>query len=505
MIGIIDLGSQYTQLIAKKLRHLGFAIEVMPASMTASDLKRRADIKGVIFSGSPASVGEIELDSEILDVGVPVLGLCYGYQWIAEVFGGKNVKQSHRQYGSALFHVSEPKHPLFVGVSKQVRVWMSHGDSVSSLPPSLKVLGTSANLPAAFEVSGRPIFALQYHPEVDHSEQGELLLKNFATLCGDQQSYDLSEELTKLRLDLKKTIGTDSEVVCAVSGGVDSTVVACLLAEFTDVHAYFVDHGFLRSYDQEDLFKILSGRPRIRLHVIDARDQFFRELEGVSDPEIKRRTIGRLFIEAFASKASKEHPHASLAQGTIFSDVIESAGGGGHSQSIKSHHNVGGLPKDLPFKGLIEPLKRFFKDEVRSVGRILGIPTDFLMRHPFPGPGLAIRVVGPIDRSRVELLRKADAVLYRELKSRRLYEKIWQSAAILLPVRSVGVMGDGRSFESACVLRLVSSSDAMTAEATDLPLCELKDIASLMINEVPGINRILFDLTSKPPGTIEWE
>ncbi len=511
MIAILDFGSQYTQLIAKRLRRLGYQAQVLSGLSTAADLKKDPTLSGIIFSGSPASVGTTVLpDEKILDIGVPLLGICFGYQWLASHFKGRVESGTHREYGAALVqHTEHGKHdPLTRSLSENASVWMSHGDSVVEIPPGAKRILESRGKPAAFSLADKKIWALQFHPEVHHTPEGDKILEAFARdLCGQSRDWNLSSVLKELKADLKKQLGGVPEIICGVSGGVDSTVLAVLLSEFTKVRAIFVDHGFQREYDLSDLKRVFESYPNIILEVLDSSKEFWAELNGVQDPELKRKIMGRLFIESFESQVRKDvhGKKAFLAQGTIYSDVIESAANElAPAEKIKSHHNVGGLPENLSFE-LVEPLRRFFKDEVREIGALLGIPEESLKRHPFPGPGLAIRCVGALSPERIDILKKTDKILHDELLSRGLYHQTWQAATILLPVSTVGVMGDGRTYESVVAIRAVSSQDAMTAEASELPWKDLKAISSRIVNEVRGVNRVVFDLTSKPPGTIEWE
>lgn len=516
MILVLDYGSQYTQLIAKTYRRLGFACDVIAGNLNVADWRRAqaADgpqtITGVIFSGSPASVGlGIEPHESWLELGVPLLGICYGYHFLANKFGGKVSSSTHREYGSANITLTADAEDdlLLAGVERDSIAWMSHGDSVVELPPGAKLTIESKGKIAGFSLPSKRMWGLQFHPEVFHSAEGEKMLHNFAArILALKPDWSITDELTRLREKLKEDLKGVDVVYAGASGGVDSTVLVALLSEFVKVKALFVDHGFQRTYDITDLKSVFVDYPNVDLEIIDAKEMFWAELDGVGDPESKRKIMGKLFIDAFYKAIPHENGElVHLAQGTIYSDVIESAQNSlAAAHKIKSHHNVGGLPEDLKAK-LVEPLRHFFKDEVRVIGRALGIRETFLERHPFPGPGLAIRCVGELRREKIEILRKVDEIFHDELIARDLYKKTWQAAAVLLPVQSVGVMGDGRTYEWAVALRAVSSIDAMTAEATDFAWKDLKEITSRIVNEVRGVNRVVYDMTSKPPGTIEWE
>jgi len=514
MIAIIDFGSQYTQLIAKRFRRMGYKAQVFSARSTADSLKKilaGENLQGLVLSGSPSSVGTgVDPHDSLLQMDIPILGICFGYQYLAKYYGGRVESSKHREYGQAWVEQVEglDSGVLLEGISKRFRVWMSHGDSVVEVPKGSEVFLRSEGKIAGFCMLDKRIWALQFHAEVYHSQFGDEILQNFAEkICGVKRGeWSVSRALENSIRDLKEQLKNVPILYCAVSGGVDSTVLAVLLSQVTKVKAIMVDHGFLRAYDETDLKKFFAPYPNIDLEVLDARDVFWNELRGVSDPEKKRKIIGKLFIETFYSHIGEaKGTKVYLGQGTIYSDVIESAkAGDGTSHNIKSHHNVGGLPDDHDFI-LVEPLREFFKDEVREIGRLLNIEEEAVERHPCPGPGLAIRCIGDLVPERIEVLRNADDLFVGELKRRGLYKETWQAFCVLLPVSTVGVMGDSRSYENVLALRAVSSTDAMTAEATKLPLEELCEIANLIVNEVSGVNRVVYDLTSKPPATIEWE
>lgn len=584
---VLDFGSQYTQLIARRLREYGVYTEIVPYFEKLDSIKAK-NPKGIILSGGPASVyeeGAYKPDSGVFDLGVPVLGICYGMQYIAHFFGGSVVRAEAQEFGKAVLEISDLHTPLFENVKQDSIVWMSHADKVESLPSGFVELAKSGNTHyCAIADFKRQIYALQFHPEVVHSECGGEMLKNFAVgICGADTSWNMrnfaESEIVKLRekvlgeskkvdskptqensqekgldsnaeglqecndtlrrsildeklpqrdsvneayndntpLDAAETSCGDlslkdkpfSKVLCAVSGGVDSSVVATLLyrAIGENLIPVFVDTGLLRKGEREAVEAMFRENLKVPLIVADARELFLGRLKGVTDPEKKRKIIGETFIEVFEKEAKKHNTKGEikfLAQGTLYPDVIESVSVKGPSKTIKSHHNVGGLPEWMKFE-LIEPLRELFKDEVRALGRELGMPESMLMRHPFPGPGLAIRIMGEVNAADLELLKEADSIFIEELHKWGLYDSVWQAFCVLLNVRSVGVMGDNRTYDNTICVRAVEAMDGMTASFSHLPHAFLESVSNRIINEVAGINRVVYDITSKPPGTIEWE
>jgi GMP synthase (glutamine-hydrolysing) len=509
---IIDFGSQVTQLIARRVREAGVYSEIVPFQ-SAEEAFRRIGPKAVILSGSPHStidIGSPRAPDVVFQAGIPVLGICYGEQTMCAQLGGKVEANHHREFGRAFLNIEEDC-ALFEGIwekGSRHQVWMSHGDRVTTLPPGFKIVGTSSGAPfAAIADEARKFYAVQFHPEVVHTPDGAKLLQNFVhRIAGLSGSWTMAAYREQAVAAIRRQVGK-GKVICALSGGVDSSVAALLVHEAVgdQLTCILVDHGLMRKNEAADVVAMFREHYNLPLILVDASDRFISALEGEADPEKKRKTIGRLFIEVFEDEARKLGGADFLAQGTLYPDVIESVSfSGGPSATIKSHHNVGGLPERMNMK-LVEPLRELFKDEVRALGKELGLPEHFIGRHPFPGPGLAIRCPGGITREKLEILREADAIYLDEIRKAGLYDAIWQAFAVLLPVQTVGVMGDGRTYEYVCALRAVTSVDGMTADFYHYDMAFLGAAATRIINEVRGINRVVYDITSKPPGTIEWE
>jgi GMP synthase (glutamine-hydrolysing) len=510
-IGILDFGGQYTQLIARRIREMGVYSEVVPCTQPLDDVLA-AGYKGLVLSGGPSSVYDEEAplpDKKLFEAGVPLLGICYGMQVMGYLLGAHVVPAERREYGPALLKL-EGRGWLFEGVTadrdNRVSVWMSHGDTVMRPPRGFVSLGSTDNCPvAAMADQDRKFFAVQFHPEVVHTPPGQAILGNFLRICGARGDWSMPSFIDAAVESIRRQVGKD-RVLCALSGGVDSSVVALLLhrAVGDQLTCLFVDNGLLRAGEAESVVTTFRDAFKMELVHVDACRRFLSQLRGVTDPEIKRKRIGAEFVALFEEEARRLGEFPWLAQGTLYPDVIESVSFKGPSATIKTHHNVGGLPERMRFK-LVEPLRELFKDEVRQVGALLGLPADIIWRQPFPGPGLAIRVLGEVTEERLELLRQADTIVQDEVRGAGLERELWQAFAVLLPVKTVGVMGDFRTYSQVIALRAVMSQDAMTADWARLPYDLLGRISNRIINEVKGVNRVVFDISSKPPSTIEWE
>lgn len=507
---VVDFGSQVTQLIARVVREQGVYAEIVPFHKALERIEATKPL-GIVLSGGPSSIYDEhspKLDPAVLQTGVPVLGICYGLYVMVDGLGGTVSEAREREYGGATLFVEEGSGPLspFPTGSEQV-VWMSHGDRVDALPEGFKRVGRTANCAfAAIENPQRRMWGVQFHPEVFHTPRGREVLGAFTTLCGFDGDWTMAAFVDEAVQKVRETVGETGHVICGLSGGVDSSVAAMVVEKAIGdrLHCVFVDNGLLRKNERQEVERMFAGKLANDLRVVDASEQFLAKLAGVTDPEVKRKRIGATFIDAFDAEAGTIGGAKYLVQGTLYPDVIESVSVGGPSATIKTHHNVGGLPERMHMK-VVEPLRSLFKDEVRKLGMEMGMHEDMVWRHPFPGPGLAVRVLGEVTQERCDRLREADAIIIDEIRAAGLYRDLWQVFGVLLPVNSVGVMGDGRTYENALAVRAVNSTDAMTADWARLPYDVLGRISNRIINEVRGINRVCYDISSKPPATIEWE